>query len=271
MTRTSLLPVATAMLLVLLASHAAADVPASLAHRTSLAAFSYVPFVSRNWPLPPTPSPTASPTPTATPRPGWITFVNDSFEGPFPAPWTVFADQSALSAYTWGKRNCLSFEGNHSAWAVGGGANGAALSCGTNYPSNVKTWMVYGPFSLVGGYGQFRLQLRLDTVYPDGFSQMASTNGVDFYGIKSSGGISNWVERSLDLGSLTGQPRVWVALVFESDGQESRPGGVYVDNVVLRQCWGGACGFGAPLGADSGPTPGVQGFTETPVHMVLMP
>ena len=44
---------------------------------------------------------------------------------------------------------------------MGGGADGGALACGSAYPDNVATRMIYGPFSLVDAkMAQVRFKLR---------------------------------------------------------------------------------------------------------------
>ncbi len=96
-----------------------------------------------------TPTATATKTPTPTTDvPDWEILVNTTFEGDFPGGWEVSDNGWFAGEYYWAARNCQVFEGNSSGWAVGGGANGGGLSCGSNYPNNAESWMVYGPFSL---------------------------------------------------------------------------------------------------------------------------
>jgi hypothetical protein len=52
------------------------------------------------------------------------------------------------------------------------------------------------------------------------------------------------------LGSLLGQPAVWIALVFVSDASAQYPEGAYVDNVELRRC-SGSCPAAAVGAADA--------------------
>lgn len=152
------------------------------------------------------------------------TIVSENFEGSFPGSWAVSDDQSGYGEYYWGKRNCRAYEGSYSGWGVGGGANGSALSCGSNYPDNTNSWMVYGPFSLADATAAdltFKLWLYTEQSY-DHVCRYASTNGVNFHGTCTSGNSSGWIDRTLDLtnvptlGDLAGQPNVWVALVFDS-------------------------------------------------------
>ena len=91
----------------------------------------YLPLVTRSNPLPP---------------PTWVMLQSEDFEGAFPSGWTVFDNSgSQNSQYLWGKRACRPFAGGFSGWAVGGGASGSSLPCGSNYPNNADAWMVGGP------------------------------------------------------------------------------------------------------------------------------
>ena len=180
----------------------------------------------------------------------WVTLVSMDFEGPFPGPWTVFDnDDTSYGEYYWAKRTCRPYAGSYSGWGVGGGANGASLACGSNYPDNADSWMEYGPFSLVGATaGELRFKLWLNSESNnDVVCRWASINDTDFYGTCTSGNTSGWVDKVLDLkdvytlGNLMGQPNVWVALVFYSNGSVNYAEGGYVDNIVLRKCTAASC------------------------------
>lgn len=193
-----------------------------------------------------TPTP-GGPTPTPTPS-GWEILVSTDFEGQFPGPWDVFDDDGTTNGeYYWGKRNCRAYQGTYSGWAIGAGAHGAALSCGSNYPNYARSSMMYGPFSLEGATAAgltFKLWLNTESQY-DYICRMASIGG-DFYGLCTHGSSGGWIDRTLDLsnvptlGNLLGQPQVWVLLWFYSDSSITYPEGGYVDNVVLRRCPQGA-------------------------------
>ncbi len=192
-------------------------------------------------PSPPTKTP--MPTPT-TPAPQWETIMSETFEGSFPGDWGVGDSNGGEGGeYYWGKRSCRSYAGSYSGWAVGAGAQGGALSCGSNYPDNAQSWMIYGPFSLADATAaDFSCQLWLNSETDfDKLCQFASTNGTDFSGTCWWGDSSGWVETALDLtdvyqlGDLTGRAEVWIAFYFESDGSVSFPEGAHVDNVVLRK------------------------------------
>jgi hypothetical protein len=177
------------------------------------------------------------------PAGGWTTILSEGFEGAFPGPWTVQDNDPDSGLYYWGKRNCRAYNGSYSGWAVGGG-NGASLSCGSNYPLNVFGWMIYGPFSLADASDAdltFQLWLNSELNY-DGVARTASIDGNNFYGPITTGSSSNaWITRELDLtavptlGDLTGEPSVWIALIFVSDFSITFPEGAHVDDIVLRK------------------------------------
>jgi len=175
---------------------------------------------------------------------GWVTIVSEDFEGSFPGSWTVGDNEPGYGEYYWGKRDCRPYAGSFSGWGVGGGANGAALACSSNYPDHTQGWMIYGPFSLADATAadlQFKQWVYTESTY-DKVCRMASTNGTNFLGWCTSGNTGGWADTILDLagdpnlGDLTGQPNVWVALIFDSDYSVNKPEGGYVDNILLRKC-----------------------------------
>jgi uncharacterized repeat protein (TIGR01451 family) len=180
----------------------------------------------------------------------WATILGEDFEGAFPGVWTVFDNNGTSSGeYIWGNRTCRAYIGARSGWAVGGGANGATLGCGSLYPHNAQSWMVYGPFSLSGATNaDLRFKLWLYSQSPDDkLCWMASLDGNFFQGTCASGNSSGWMDQVLDLtnvsglGNLLGQPNVWIALIFTSNDSVTYAEGGYVDNVVLRRCNLPAC------------------------------
>ena len=174
---------------------------------------------------------------------GWETIFSDDFEGTFPGDWNVFDNDGATNGeYYWAKKDCEAYEGSNSAWAVGGGADGSSLSCGSNYPDDAKSWMIYGPFSLADASdAEVRLMYRLNSELSyDLFFVGASIDGSQFYGATTSG-VNDWTERVFDLtnvytlGDLTGEEQVWIVIAFQSDLNTNSPEGVYVDNVLIEK------------------------------------
>ena len=180
------------------------------------------------------------------PSAGWTTIMTEDFEGTFPAGWSLFDNDvpPAHGVYHWAQRGCRAYTGSNSGWAVGGGANGAGLSCGGNYPNDADSWMIHGPFSLAdatAGELSFKLWLKTELDY-DGACRFASTDGSYFSGWCTSGDSGGaWMDQVLDLGSQAGQPNVWVALVFSSDDSVNYVEGAHVDDIVLRKCTSGSC------------------------------
>jgi hypothetical protein len=175
--------------------------------------------------------------------PTWNTITSMDFEGAFPGGWALSdSDGTANGEYLFAKSSCAAFAGTYSGWGVGGGANGSGLSCGANYPPYAESYMVYGPFSLVGASAadlNFKLWINTEASY-DYLCRLASLDGVNFSGTCTSG-VGNWMDRVLDLsnvynlGNLLGQSQVWVALLFSSDFSNEYSAGAYVDNIVLRR------------------------------------
>jgi hypothetical protein len=178
----------------------------------------------------------------------WVTIFQDSFEDEFPEHWEVGDGRFGCGEYHWGKRDCRAYEGFHSAWAVGGGENGALLSCGSDYPNNAYSYMTYGPFSLqdaVAAELTFALWLNsqpdVDSLFW-GFS----TNGQYYRGpAPRTGRLEGWTQVTLDLGEAVGEPEVWITFLFLSDASVRLAEGAYFDNVMLRK----------QLGAVEKPTP----------------
>ncbi len=167
----------------------------------------------------------------------WVTIFQDGFEGEFPGPWEVGDARFGYGEYHWGRRDCRADEGSHSAWAVGGGGDGALLGCGSDYPNNAYSYMTYGPFSLQDAAAAeltFELWLNsqpgIDSIFW-GFS----TDGQYYRGPAPQAGQSGgWTQVTLDLSEAVGEPEVWITFLFLSDASMRMAEGAYIDNVVLR-------------------------------------
>jgi hypothetical protein len=192
----------------------------------------------------------------ATAGASWTTIMSEDFEGTFPgSKWSLYG----YNDYTWGKRNCRVYAGSYSGWGVGGGT-GASLGCGSNYPQYTNSWMNYGPFSLSGATAadlsfQFWTNNGVIGSDPDTNDTLCAFASVDDYNYWGWcwWGSHAWTTGTLDLsnvyslGNLMGQPNVWVAFTFITDGDGNTfSEGSYVDNIVLRKCTG-SCPPGAPL------------------------
>jgi hypothetical protein len=191
----------------------------------------------------------------ATP-PTWSNITTENFESAFPKiGWAVADYQTGSGEYYWGKRTCRPGSGSYSGWGVGAGANGSSLSCGSNYPNNAFSWLIYGPFSLTGATDAellFDYWLKSELNFDDLFVG-ASINGTNFYGSAVSGDSSGWRSETFDLtavptiGNMVGRSSVWIAFVFRSDLSVTYPEGAYVDNIVLRKLTGSLDALTTPV------------------------
>jgi len=174
---------------------------------------------------------------------GWETIFSDDFEGTFPGDWNVFdIDGATNGEYFWAQKDCNPSAGSYSAWAVGGGADGSALACGSDYPNYAQSWMIYGPFSLADATdAEFRFMYFLNSEQDyDVLFAGASIDGSSFAGEVISGS-HDWTERIFDLtavynlGDLTGESQVWVVIAFHSDLDTYDAEGAYVDDIEIRK------------------------------------
>ena len=189
----------------------------------------------------------------------WVVIVEEGFEGVFPGEWQLRDGNPAEGLHVIGPRTCRANSGSHSGWVVGGGA-GAELGCQSAYPRHVRSWMIFGPFSLADASGAelaFQLWLNSEPQY-DGVFSGASIDGLGFYGHMVTGSSAGWAPQVLDLravpelGDLTGQEEVWIALLFVSDGVVRTQQGAFIDDIVLHKYVGSL----ADLPKEVTPAPG---------------
>ena len=162
------------------------------------------------------------------------TIKYEGFENTFPNTWLLSGDP------TWCSTPYKAYNGTRSGWNACGGVAGVAS--GGLYPNNMDAKMVYGPFSLVGATNPLlKFQHLTSTeLYHDNFSYMASIDGVNFYGMSISGNWTQWQSATFDLknvytlGDLRGQPNVWIAFMFTSDGSV-QDHGVFLDDIYIER------------------------------------
>jgi hypothetical protein len=168
---------------------------------------------------------------------GWQNIMTDGFEGAFPGSnWQLYGDP------TWGKESYRHHTGSYSAWCAGSNYNPPS-----NYPNNMSSWMVYGPFSLADATdAELNFWFWNKSQGPDDYLFWgASTDGSMFYGWQWTGNSGGWVSESFDLtdvytlDDLCGQPQVWIGFFFGSD-EITTDKGAFIDDVVLRKYVGGA-------------------------------
>jgi len=187
----------------------------------------------------------------------WVTIQSEDFEGAFPGTsWELIGQ----NAYLWGKRDCRPHGGQNSGWGVGGGTAGVGLPCSSDYPSNADSWMITKEFSLADATDAalifYLWQNTEPTFDTDTVCRLASIDNVDFWGTCSFGPSAGWTRTTLDLknvttlGNISHAPRVWIALVFHSNGSINLAEGAYVDDILIRKCVGGGCGVAAASAAD---------------------
>ncbi|MGL4649997.1 MAG: hypothetical protein ACRC1H_11355, partial [Caldilineaceae bacterium] len=170
-----------------------------------------------------------------------VTYIplNEGFEGAWPTGrWRVF-DANALTGgeQYWNDTSYTHSTGSWSAWPAAGGAH--ALNPATqNYANLMRSWAVYGPFSLEGATSAslaFNFWNNSEVNF-DFLGWYASTDGVNFYGQRTHGYSGGWRYVSMNLGavpgrgSMLGDSSVWIAFVFTSDGDTTYKG-PFIDNV----------------------------------------
>jgi hypothetical protein len=198
-------------------------------------------------PTPTNPSPVATHAVSATVKAaGWSTIMSENFEGVFPTGlWSTFDGDGATNGeYYWDDVTYKPHGGSWSAWPAAGGANGVDPAA-YYYPSNLNSWMMYGPFDLSSSTDAellFYYWNQSEANY-DFFGWYASIDGSTFYGTSTSGDSSGWQYVNFDLtnvynlGNATGHSSVWIAFVFSSDMNNT--GGIgydgpFVDDIVLQ-------------------------------------
>lgn len=181
-----------------------------------------------------------------------VTILREDFDGTFPTGnWRVLDyDGTKNGEYFWDEDDFKPYNGNASAWVANGGSNGLDAEF-YNYPNNLHTWMIYGPFDLSDASSAsltFYYWNRSEINY-DYLGWYASPNGNDFYGMRVSGDSQGWKPVTLDLasvptvGNLLGDSSVWIAFRFISDNNITDRG-AFIDQVRVNKdvntgCTGG--------------------------------
>ena len=117
--------------------------------------------------------------------PAFVIKKAEYFEAPL-SGWEIL--EYGTDDYKWGRRDCRSYAGTKSAWAVGDGVDGYSLACGSNYPNYVNTSLAYGPFSTEGGIQNGEVKFRMFVNSESGFDYL--------WVLADIGGIPNMVTRS---------------------------------------------------------------------------
>ena len=152
----------------------------------------------------------------------------------FPNPlWESFDNNGPDNGdYSWDDVMCMARSDGWSMWPANAGADALDPCAGQAYPNNAESWLVHGPFNLTGAsrawvdfYFRNRSELEYDTL-----AWVVSVDGSHFYGYAISGTQEggpygngyNLMRFDLSdvyiLGDVRGQPQVWLAFVFKSNG-----------------------------------------------------
>ncbi|MEM6455854.1 MAG: hypothetical protein AAF772_12220 [Acidobacteriota bacterium] len=186
-------------------------------------------------------APRAPIVPSRTPR-GATTILYEDFEEGFPnINWDVFDNNGTIDGEVfWDDTTVRADAGQFSAWCAGGGQD--ALPDGTMYDNAMNAWMRSGPYDLsAASDANVSIRFWLDVENNEDFLLLlASTNGVNFDGFQVTGSPRAWMDLNLDLtdvpnaGDLTGEPAVWIAVLFVSDiGTVAE--GAYVDEIRFER------------------------------------
>ncbi|MCA9921039.1 MAG: hypothetical protein KC421_01640 [Anaerolineales bacterium] len=166
----------------------------------------------------------------------WTNVINDTFESGIGGT-AVDLDGATNGEYFWATSTYTAGAGTTSAWATGGGAQGSALTAGTdNYPPNAESALTYGPVDLSSyAIAQLSYDYWTETEAATDLLQVRiSTDGTNFSLLSSfDGSSSGWQSDSINLNSYAGEAQVWVRFYFTSNGS-TEDMGVFIDNVLLE-------------------------------------
>lgn len=173
---------------------------------------------------------------------GVLLKVKEGYEGVWPAgSWFTFDNNGGTGGNVcWDDDDWIHKKGSWSAWAANGCADGLDPAV-FYYPNDMDSWMVYGPFSTSGAKSanlKFNYwnqsELGWDYLY-----WCASADGSSWYCFYHTGTTANkWKTGKINLksvpgyGNMLGDPSVYIAFVFQSDGSVVDDG-AFVDEVLL--------------------------------------
>jgi hypothetical protein len=167
---------------------------------------------------------------------GWEVLEYENFEGSWPnGLWSTFDNNGATGGYVcWDDDDYKPYANSWSAWAARGCTNGWD-PYSYYYPNNMDSWMTYGPFSLSGySNADFEFEYWLDSEPTwDYFEWCISSDGVNYNCDSVSGNSGGWVYKDIDLSAYLGDPSVYIAFIFYSDGSNSSYNGAFVDDIAI--------------------------------------
>jgi len=164
-----------------------------------------------------------------------VVIMSEDFEGAFPplSGWEVVdGNPNDGKEFFWDDDDYRPYNQYWAAWPANGGTDGldSAIS---NYPSNMDTWMIYGPFDLSNAKSasvSFRLWRETEAVH-DQLVFGVSEDG-SLFGCLGWDGSAGWENEILSLDGYVGDSDVWIAWYFFSDDSVEYEG-PWIDDIVL--------------------------------------
>ncbi len=176
-----------------------------------------------------------APTGAARQPEGWANIMAEGFEGIFPyTGWTLLDLSNDGCDFLWDDDDFKPRVGSWAAWPAAGGADGLDPAV-SNYPPNMNSWMIYGPFSLTGATNAdalFSLWRQIEPAF-DRIAFGVSHDGTNFNTIQWDG-TANWTDIQVNFLSFVGDGSVWVAWIFQSDSTVQYDG-PWIDEIRIRR------------------------------------
>ncbi|MBN1658095.1 MAG: PKD domain-containing protein [Anaerolineae bacterium] len=201
-----------------------------------------VPAPARNGADPAPPAPLAPITGTVS---GWEILEAQGFEDEWPWPGLcqiVYDGSDDGFDRTWDGDDYRPHTGDRAAWPAAGGTDGIDPQPPVNYPDNLNSWLVCGPFDLSdasSAYAAFWLWSQVEESHDDFFFGVNDGSDDWFYGFSWDVVVPSWTEYTVYFPSFTGSPAhdsIWVAWNFESD--EDNPvayEGSWLDDIEIAR------------------------------------
>ena len=170
----------------------------------------------------------------------WETLVEDNFENAFPPPTCVVTDATRAGGFEryWGQDSLRASSGTQSMWPARAGANGLNPAT-NNYANTMDSWFVCGPYDFTNAQNlQTRFRRWVEDIPGNGSDFVGfvySTTGNLWDGVLWWGVQPQWVEETFLISQYAGQPQVWVAFVFRSNGDGVTGKGVWIDDLSITR------------------------------------
>lgn len=150
----------------------------------------------------------------------WEQLLAEDFNSPFLQSGCVASTTNPDGPQQyWGATNVRSADQQMAGWPASGGADGVSAAAGV-YPPNLHSWLVCGPFDLSQAdkfMVQYSYRLAISDTAGDHLFFGVSTDGKRFQGVAATGVTPQWLVQHVYVQGATGNKKVWVAWVFESN------------------------------------------------------